>query len=115
MSGTRAGAALSVCRRDGAGAEGGVVCVNTTGTNATATLANMSAQIEALKQQRVGLAEPLETQIRELNPSWKPTSLRPKADDTVVEILTAEGQPMSTEEIVEAVGDLFTPWKIKNT
>ena len=75
----------------------------------------MSAQIEALKQQRVGLAEPLETQIRELNPSWKPTSLRPKADDTVVEILTAEGQPMSTEEIVEAVGDLFTPWKIKNT
>ena len=99
------------------------------GNNATAALAKINAQIEALKQQRVGLAQPLkdryaelrgelltlETEIRGLDPAWKPASLRPKADDKIREILTANGKPMTTDEIVKAVGGVFSPWKIKNT
>jgi hypothetical protein len=30
-------------------------------------------------------------------------------------ILTANGGPMTADEIVAAVGDTFTPWKVKNT
>jgi DNA repair exonuclease SbcCD ATPase subunit len=100
-----------------------------TGNNAQSALTEINAQIETLKQQRISLAEPLktrytelraevvemETQIRELDPAWKPLSLRPRADDKITEILTAKGEPMAVEEIIEAVGDLFTPWKTKNT
>jgi hypothetical protein len=99
-----------------------------TGNNAAATLANINAQIESLKQQRIGLAQPLkdryaeirgelltmETQIRELDPSWKSVPLKPKAETTIAEVLTAKG-PLTVEEIVAAVGDVFTPWKVKNT
>jgi hypothetical protein len=97
------------------------------GNNAQSELAAINAQIEALKGQRITLAEPLksrwtelrgelvemEAQIRELDPSWKPVSLRPKADDKIMEIL-AKGQPMAVEEIIQTVGSLFTPWKVKN-
>ena len=100
-----------------------------TGNNATAALAKINAQIEALQQQRVGLAQPLkdryaelrgelltlETEVRELDPTWKPEPMKAKAESKITEILTAKGQPMSAEEIVAAVGDLFTPWKVKNT
>ena len=99
-----------------------------TGTKtATAALAEINAEIEALNQKRIGLAEPLksrhselrtellevETEIRGLDPTWKPASLRPKADDKIMEILTANGQPMTAEAIVQAVGGMFSPWKIK--
>ena len=55
------------------------------------------------------------SQIRELDPSWKPASLRPKADARIVEILTANEKPMSADEIIKAVGNVFTPWKVKST
>jgi hypothetical protein len=78
------------------------------GNNATAALAQINAQIEALNQQRIGLAQPLkdryaelrgellgmETEIRGLDPAWKPASLRPKADDKIREILTAHGKQL---------------------
>lgn len=100
-----------------------------TGSKAQVALAQINSQIEELKRQRITLAEPLkvrfaemrtelldmETEIRELDPTWKPTSLRPKAEDKITEILTTKGQPMTPDEIIQAVGDLFTPWKIKNT
>jgi len=103
---------------------------NQTGNkNAQTALAEINAQIEALNTQRVGLAQPLKdryaevakeltdmaSQIRELDPSWKPASLRPKADAKIVEILTANEKPMTAEEIVKAVGNVFTPWKVKST
>ena len=98
------------------------------GNNATAALAKINAQIEALQQQRVGLAQPLkdryaelrgelltlETEVRELDPSWKPEPLKPKAETKIMEILSAKGQPMTPEEIIAAVGDAYTPRKIKN-
>jgi hypothetical protein len=97
--------------------------------NAAATLANINAQIESLKQQRISLAQPLkdryaeirgelltmETQIRELDPSWKSVPLKPKAETKIAEVISAKGQPMTADEIVAAVGDVFTPWKVKNT
>lgn len=100
-----------------------------TGNNATAALAKINAQIEALQQQRVGLAQPLkdryaelrgelltlETEVRELDPTWKPEPMKAKAETKIAEILTANSQPMTPEAITKAVGDLFTPWKIKNT
>jgi hypothetical protein len=60
-------------------------------TNATAQLANLNRQIEELKIQKTALAEPMkqrhselcsellqvETEIRGLDPTWKPASLRP--------------------------------------
>jgi hypothetical protein len=69
--------------------------------NATAQLADINAQIESLKQQRIGLSLPLqnrhaelrgelltlETEIRELDPSWKSPSLRPKVDDKIIEVI----------------------------
>ncbi len=101
---------------------------NKTGDNATETLAQLNAQIEGLKQRRVALAEPLKThyaelrseladlerQIKELDETWKPLA-KPRADAKITEILTANGGPMTADEIVAAVGDAFTPWKIKNT
>ena len=104
---------------------------NKTGSenNATAALAKINAQIEALKQQRVGLAQPLkdryaelrgelltlETEVRELDPTWKPEPLKVRPQTKIAEIITAHGAPMTAEEIVKEVGDLFTPWKVKNT
>jgi hypothetical protein len=99
------------------------------GNKAQAALAQINARIAALQQERVGLAEPLksryvemraellqvETEIRDLDPSWKPAPLKPKADDKIREILAANRGPMTAEEIVKAVGNLFTPWKTKNT
>jgi|APCry1669193181_1035450.scaffolds.fasta_scaffold417164_1 hypothetical protein len=101
----------------------------TTGNkNATAQLAELNSQIEALKIQKTALAEPMkarhaelreeilsvESQILELDPSFKPGSLRPKADDKITEILTANREPMTVEAIVQAVGSAFSPWKIKS-
>ncbi len=101
----------------------------TTGTkNATAALQQINAEIEALNQKRKGLAEPLkarhteltgellalESEVKELDPTWKPASLRPKVDDKITEILTTNGQPMTVESIIEAVGNVFSPWKIKS-
>ena len=93
------------------------------------TLAKINEQIATLQQQRASLAEPLklhyaelrkqlgdtETQIRDLDPSWKPASLKPKADTKILEILTASERPMTAEEILAAVGNAFSKWKVKNT
>ena len=57
----------------------------------------------------------LETEVRELDPNWKPEPLKAKAQTKIAEIITAHGAPMTAEEIVKEVGDLFTPWKVKNT
>jgi uncharacterized protein YukE len=104
---------------------------NKTGNRNTAqaTLAEINAKIAELNQRRIGLAEPLKNryaelmgelnetgkQIRELDPTWKPASLKPKADTKIAEIITAHGKPMTAEEIIQAVADVFTPWKVKNT
>jgi hypothetical protein len=96
--------------------------------NAAATLADINAQIEALKQKRIGLAQPLkdryaeirgellttETQIRDLDPNWKPTPLKPKAQDKIGEIIAANGT-MTEAAILTAVGDLFTKYKVRQT
>jgi len=93
--------------------------------NATVALAEINKQIEALKQQRIGLAEPLkirytdlrgelaglETQIRELDSTWRPT---PKVDDKIAELITANG-PMTEAEITAALGGSITKWKVKQT
>ena len=99
----------------------------TTGTkNATTQLADLNAQIEALKLQKTSLAEPMkarhaelcsellqvENEIRELDGSWKPASLRPKVDDKIREILAAG--PMAVESIIQAVGNAASSWKVKN-
>ena len=97
-----------------------------TGNNATAALAEINLQIEALKQQRIGLSEPLkaryteltgellalESEVKELDPTWKPASLRPKVDDKIREILAAG--PMAVESIIAAVGNAASAWKVKN-
>jgi len=104
---------------------------NKTGNRNTAqaTLAEINAKIAELNQRRIGLAEPLKNryaelvgelnetgkQIRDLDPTWKPVSLKPKADDKIREIITAQSSPMTAEEIIQAAGDTFTPWKVKNT
>jgi hypothetical protein len=96
--------------------------------NATAQLADINRQIEALNQQRVALADPLkqrygemrgelvalETEIRSLDSAWRPTSLRPKVDDRIREVITAHGKPMSTDDIIKELTGTFTSWKIKN-
>jgi hypothetical protein len=96
--------------------------------NAQTALADINAKIVELQQQRIGLAQPLkdryaelrgelletETQIRDLDPAWKPAPLKPRADEKIREILIANGGPMSAEEIVKAVGGVFSPWKTKN-
>ena len=85
--------------------------------NAQSALAEINAQIAELQSRRVTLAEPLKTryaemvkeigqvagQIRDLDPTWKPEPLKAKAETKIAEILTANGQPMSAEEIVKAV------------
>lgn len=100
---------------------------NRTG-NAQAVLAEINAQIEALNQKRVTLAQPLkdryaemrgelvalETEIRSLDNAWKPGSLRPKADDKIREVITAHGKPMSVEDIIKELAGTFNSWKIKN-
>ncbi len=97
--------------------------------NATAALARINSQIEVLNQQRIGLAQPLkdryaeirgelsalETEIRSLDAAWKPAPLKPRADDKIREIIAAHGRPMSMDEIVKGLANVFTPWKIKNT
>jgi len=100
-----------------------------TGTKtATAALADINAQIEALKQQRIGLAEPLkirytelrtelfdmESEIRSLDGNWRPEPMKAKAETKITDILTAQGAPMAADEIVAAVGGEFSPWKVKN-
>jgi hypothetical protein len=101
---------------------------NTGTKTATAALADINAQIESLKQQRIGLAEPLkarytelmgellavETEVKDLDPTWKPVSLRPKAEDKITQILKAKGEPMAVKAIIEAVGNIFSPWKLKS-
>jgi RNA polymerase sigma-70 factor (ECF subfamily) len=96
---------------------------------AAQALAEINVKIAELQQQRVSLAQPLKdrytemakelsdmaSQIRELDPSWKAGSLKPKADAKIVEILTANEKPMTADEIVKAVGNVFTPWKVKST
>ena len=101
-----------------------------TGTkNAQSALADINAQIAELQQKRVTLAEPLkahyselrtelndvEAEIRQLDPVWKPEPMKAKAETKIAEILTAHGAPMAAEEIIQAVGNVFTPWKVKNT
>src|SRR5262245_36520555 len=97
--------------------------------NAQVVLAEINAQIETLNQKRVALAEPLKdryavirgqlvalyTEIRSIDVEWKPEPMKPKAETKITEILTANRQPMSAEDIVKAVGDLFTPGKVKST
>ena len=92
-------------------------------------LAKINDQIATLQQQRAGLSEPLklhyaelrkqlaetETQIHDLDLSWKAEPLKPKAVAKITEILTAHVAPMTEAEILKAVGDLFTPWKTRNT
>ena len=77
------------------------------------TLAKINEQIATLQTKRAGLAEPLklhyadlrtqlaetETQLRELDPAWKPASLKPKAEARIVEILTANEEPMTADEM----------------
>ena len=97
--------------------------------NAQSALADINAQIAELQQKRVALAEPLksryvelrteladvETEICTLDPVWKPEPTKPKAEAQIAEVLTANGSPMAVEEIIQAVGNVFTPWKVKNT
>jgi len=96
--------------------------------NAQSALVEINAKIAELQQQRVSLARPLKDryteaakeltdlaiQIRELDPSWKPASLKPKPDAKIVEILAASERPMTSDEIVKSVGNMFSPWKVKN-
>jgi hypothetical protein len=99
---------------------------NTGTKTATAQLLELNRQIEELKVQKSALAEPMkarhaelrsellqvETEIRELDPSWKPAG-RAKAEDKISEIL-AKG-PMTLEEIGQAVNGAFSSWKLKAT
>jgi len=102
-----------------------------TGTSQTATaaLAAINAEIEALNQKRIGLAEPLktryaelrkeladmETEISSLDSNWRPEPMKPRADTKIAEIITAHGGPMAQEEIVAALTGVFSSWKVKNT
>jgi hypothetical protein len=97
--------------------------------NATAALVRINNQIAELQRQRVALAEPLksryaemrgelsalETEIRGLDPVWKPAPLKPRADEKIREIIKEHGKPMTAEEIIKELAGVFTPWKIKNT
>ena len=108
---------------------------NTSKTNGTENkqvavkLAKINEQIATLQQQRAGLSEPLKlhyaaiakeltdtaNQIRDLDPSWRPASLTPRAVDKIREIIAANGAPMGEAEILKVVGNVFTPWKTRNT
>lgn len=101
---------------------------NGTSKTATAALAELNAQIEALNQQRAGLAEPLkirhaelrkeladmETEISSLDANWRPEPMKPRADTKIAETITAHGSPMTAEEIVAALTGVFSSWKTKN-
>ena len=101
---------------------------NTGTKNATAALAQIKAEIEALNQKRIGLAEPLkvryaelrteladmETEIRSLDDNWKPEPMKPKAETKIAEVITAHGSPMTADEIVAAVSGVFNSWKTKS-
>jgi hypothetical protein len=96
--------------------------------NAQVVLAEINAQIEALNQKRVTLAQPLkdrytemrgemtalETEIRSLDAAWKPEPMKPKAEARIAEVIRAQGGPMSAEEITKELAGVFTNWKIKN-
>ena len=100
-----------------------------TGTKtATAALAQINAEIEALNQKRIGLAEPLKiryaelrdeltevaTEITSLDNNWKPEPMKPKAETKIAEVITAHGSPMTADEIVAAVSGVFNSWKTKS-
>ena len=96
--------------------------------NAQTALADINAKIAELQSQRVALAQPLKDrygelakelgdmagQIRELDPAWKPNSLKPKVDAKITEILTAGERPLTVDEIQAAVGNAFSKWKVKS-
>ncbi|HEV2393294.1 MAG TPA: hypothetical protein VG146_13145, partial [Verrucomicrobiae bacterium] len=98
-----------------------------TGNKPQQALADINAKIAELEQQRVSLAQPLKdryaeitkeltdmaSQIRDLDPSWKPASLKPRAEAKIAEILTANEKPMTADEIVKAVGGVFSPWNVR--
>lgn len=93
----------------------------------TAALEKINAEIAALQVERAGLADGMkqhyadlkqqlsetEIQIKDLDPTWRPPSLRPKADAKIVELLTAKGQPMTQDEIMKELGGTFSNWKLK--
>jgi hypothetical protein len=95
---------------------------------ATTALADINAQIEALNQKRIGLAEPLKTryaelrteladmeaEIRSLDNNWKPEPMRPKAETKIAEVISAHGSSMTADEIVAAVSGVFNSWKTKS-
>ena len=95
---------------------------------ATAALAQLNAEIEALNQKRIGLSDPLkaryaelrteladmETEIRSLDSNWRPDPMKPKAETKIAEVITAHGSPMTADEIVAAVADVFNSWKTKS-
>jgi hypothetical protein len=100
-----------------------------TGTKtATAALAEINAEIEALNQKRIGLAEPLksryaearkeladmETEIRSLDGNWRPEPMKPKAETKIAEVIAAHGSPMTADEIVAAVAGVLNSWKTKS-
>ena len=92
---------------------------NKTGNRNTAqaTLAEINAKIAELNQRRIGLAEPLKNryaellgelnetgrQIKELDETWKPASLKPKADDKIREIITAHGSLNSFRQHITTI------------
>ena len=80
---------------------------------ATVALAEINAQIEALKIQKSSLAEPLkakyvetrrelsamETEIRSLDGNWRPEPMKPKAESKIAEVITAHGSPIGPATI----------------
>ena len=103
---------------------------NKTGNrNAQTALAAIEAQITALKQQKATLAEPmkqryaelrgelltLEATVKELDPTWKPEPMKPKAEIRIAEVIAAKGHPMAADEITKELAGTFNSWKIKNT
>ncbi len=97
--------------------------------NAQTALAELDAKIAELQSQRIGLAQPLvekhsqmraeltqlETQICGLNPTWRPTPLKPRAEERIREIIAGNGGPMTEAEILTAVGNTLTKYKVKQT
>jgi hypothetical protein len=96
--------------------------------NAQSALAEINAEIEALHLKRIALAEPMKsryaelrkeladmvTEIRSLDESWSPEPMKPKAEAKIAEVITAHGSPMTADEIVAAVADVFGSWKTKS-
>jgi hypothetical protein len=96
--------------------------------NAQSALAEINAEIEALNLKRIALAEPMKsryaelrkeladmvTEIRSLDENWTPEPTKPKAETKIAEVITAHGSPMTADEIVAAVADVFGSWKTKS-